>query len=818
MSELNSAGIRATLGAGALILNDYQLKIEAIEGGHRLTAIKGSETQTMDVRDGVDGRSAYQFAVASGYAGTEAEFSEALAEVMEITGAEAARQAAEEKRQAAFAASEAERKAAFEDSEAGRERTFEAGEAARQTAFERAEAQRASNEQARQTAEAARQTAEVSRESAETARKDAETARATAEQGRKDAETARADAETARETAESGRADAEIQRQSDIAEAVGNANSAASAANSAAELAGSAAENANAAAENANGIVENLCTPFEETGGIVTCSPVEGQPLGAVSRIDAVQAGEGDPSPENVRPIQGWDSVTLSHTNDGGTEKTYTAALPETVYGGTLDWATGVLTINKKLHAMDGTETIVKLAENKPWLYYYNVNELQHAGIEGVHAISSHFHAKSSIWSTPGVGILTNLNYIIFGWDESQTAEAFKSYLASQYAAGTPVQVVYDLETPYTIQLTPQQIAALPGLNTLYSSTGDTIVSGPVSPPSQTAEIMERIAALEDADSGGGVKTVNGVAPDNVGNVKIDVGVKTVNGAGPDASGNVTVETAQADWNQSDATAADYVKNRPFYAVGESTIVPRSTYSITSGSGQLFKGNYIMPKIGMTYHVQFGELDVYKVATPGIYAGGIAIGEDANEFIIEVVDNATIYVLTSNVGTKVVEIAALDVRQIDPWFLPVAAKDQYGILRTSDLKGQAGHGAGTEIFNDYSGNQAIGEYNHAEGQETAAYGHATHAEGYGTIADGDSAHVEGRWNIHDEEGAYLHIVGNGEDEDNRSNAHTLDWSGNAWFAGTVEGTGMIVKSSTSGSSKRFKITVDDSGAISAAEI
>lgn len=40
----------------------------------------------------------------------------------------------------------------------------------------------------------------------------------------------------------------------------------------------------------------------------------------------------------------------------------------------------------------------------------------------------------------------------------------------------------------------------------------------------------------------------------------------------------------------------------------------------------------------------------------------------------------------------------------------------------------------------------------------------------------------------------------------------------AMYAGTVEGTAMIVKSSTSGSSKRFKITVDDSGVITATEI
>lgn len=34
-------------------------------------------------------------------------------------------------------------------------------------------------------------------------------------------------------------------------------------------------------------------------------------------------------------------------------------------------------------------------------------------------------------------------------------------------------------------------------------------------------------------------------------------------------------------------------------------------------------------------------------------------------------------------------------------------------------------------------------------------------------------------------GTYAHIVGNGTSEENRSNAHTLDWEGNAWFAGDV---------------------------------
>jgi hypothetical protein len=51
-----------------------------------------------------------------------------------------------------------------------------------------------------------------------------------------------------------------------------------------------------------------------------------------------------------------------------------------------------------------------------------------------------------------------------------------------------------------------------------------------------------------------------------------------------------------------------------------------------------------------------------------------------------------------------------------------------------------------------------------------------------------------------------------------SSVYNIDYKGNAWYKGTVEGTAMIVNSSTSGSTKRFKITVDDSGTISATEL
>ena len=102
--------------------------------------------------------------------------------------------------------------------------------------------------------------------------------------------------------------------------------------------------------------------------------------------------------------------------------------------------------------------------------------------------------------------------------------------------------------------------------------------------------------------------------------------------------------------------------------------------------------------------------------------------------------------------------------------------------------------------------------------DVSSKGYGSHSEGYGTIAAGKYQHTQGAYNIEDANDKYLHIVGNGKTDTSRSNAHTLDWDGNAWYQGTVEGTAMIVKSSTEGSTKRFKLTVDDSGTITATEV
>ena len=89
--------------------------------------------------------------------------------------------------------------------------------------------------------------------------------------------------------------------------------------------------------------------------------------------------------------------------------------------------------------------------------------------------------------------------------------------------------------------------------------------------------------------------------------------------------------------------------------------------------------------------------------------------------------------------------------------------------------------------------EASSPNSHAEGDSTTASGECSHAEGHGTTAQGNNQHVQGKYNISDTTSA--HIVGNGSGYSNESNAHTLDWNGNAWFAGDVY-TG-----STSGTNK-----------------
>ena len=81
-AKINAAQLSGTLGAaclsgalstGSVIVNDYTITMQGIDGGHRLTITRGSEVQTMDIVDGV------------GIAGIEKTASVGLTDVYTIT-------------------------------------------------------------------------------------------------------------------------------------------------------------------------------------------------------------------------------------------------------------------------------------------------------------------------------------------------------------------------------------------------------------------------------------------------------------------------------------------------------------------------------------------------------------------------------------------------------------------------------------------------------------------------------------------------------------------------------------------------------------
>lgn len=76
---------------------------------------------------------------------------------------------------------------------------------------------------------------------------------------------------------------------------------------------------------------------------------------------------------------------------------------------------------------------------------------------------------------------------------------------------------------------------------------------------------------------------------------------------------------------------------------------------------------------------------------------------------------------------------------------------------------------------------------HSEGYMSVSSGIASHSEGWGTIAAGKNQTAMGIFNIKDT--ANLLIVGKGSSDTNRSNALTLNKSGNLWTAGTVTSAG-----------------------------
>ena len=250
--------------------------------------------------------------------------------------------------------------------------------------------------------------------------------------------------------------------------------------------------------------VDKLCPTINESGSVVTCEPVEGYPLGVVSHIETVQEGSGTPSPDNVRPIVARAGVTLTHSNEAETN-TLTIDFGQDVYGGSLNWATGVLTIDRKMVILDGTEV---------W-------ETATTGVSGLprYRLSITYNPVllDNIWLTVNNRIpcdnLMCSKLPTVGADAGWTGKAYGIYaegyrvinvVHGEYAPDVEslkemmkgAQIAFGLEAPITIQLAQQEILALSGVNTLYSDTGNTDVTGKADPVAIINKLSNAILSL----------------------------------------------------------------------------------------------------------------------------------------------------------------------------------------------------------------------------------------------------------------------------------------------------------------------------------
>lgn len=148
-------------------------------------------------------------------------------------------------------------------------------------------------------------------------------------------------------------------------------------------------------------IIDMLCPPLQESGNPVVCYPVAGYPLSVKAKWEPAQEGSGTPSPENIRPIKGRDSVTITRQEDN---QAITLTPPETVYGGEVDAVIGEGNENTKIITLDGNELKFRQANIYFNLPYHSAPGILRNGI----ICCSHFNSRL-------FGVNTNYEFC-FSW------------------------------------------------------------------------------------------------------------------------------------------------------------------------------------------------------------------------------------------------------------------------------------------------------------------------------------------------------------------------------------------------------------------
>ena len=189
------------------------------------------------------------------------------------------------------------------------------------------------------------------------------------------------------------------------------------------------------------------------------------------------------------------------------TGSTIDIALPETVYGGEVDAVSSEGQETWKTLTLDGTEE---------WMLSNDYFEVAYRDLgipsskNNIAAAKLSQHADRYIIDNPYGNTSADkcawvystmakpyANLRIKHEAEQSTLENWKSYLASQYAAGTPMQIAYKLAEPVPFNATgAHPIPALSGMNTIYTDADSVVVTGAEDPKHTITELKNAIISL----------------------------------------------------------------------------------------------------------------------------------------------------------------------------------------------------------------------------------------------------------------------------------------------------------------------------------
>lgn len=192
------------------------------------------------------------------------------------------------------------------------------------------------------------------------------------------------------------------------------------------------------------------------------------------------QSGSGTPSPTNVRPITGYtEGVVTVKDEDETTQDTATIAFGQTVFGGSVDFKTGKVTVTHAIVDL-GSYTWGFSSSYKSW-YTDGIRDFkQGEEISGFRfaasAICDNYeyvqrifiesdNGKTNMYFQPSTSFyrcwVRDLSTI------SMSAEEFETYITGKY-------ICYELATPTELTLTPAELELLKGYNYI-TSNGDNI-------------------------------------------------------------------------------------------------------------------------------------------------------------------------------------------------------------------------------------------------------------------------------------------------------------------------------------------------------